>query len=561
MTFLPIVERELRVASRRRGTYLGRMTGALVAMAIGGWIMLGMHENAPGEMGMVLFVALSAMLCLYSLGAGARITSDCLSEEKREGTLGLLFLTDLKGYDIVSGKLVANSLNIFYGLLSAFPVLGISLLMGGVTPGEFWRMSLTATNLLFLSLAVGMFASAICRDERKATSLAFAVLLLVLAAAPLIELSLNLAHRNRTATTQWLVFSPAFAAFAAFTPRIGFKPHDYWTATLLTQAYVWIFFLLASAIVPRSWQDKAARPPFALRTLWRRIFHTDPVLETARRARLLEVNPFLWLAARDPLKITVVWIVMAALTGLWIWGYLTWTSDWTNIPNYIMSAVLLHTLLKFWLATEACQRFVQDRKSGALELLLSTPLSVGEILRGQRLGLFRQFAGPALYVLAIDLFFLSMGLKDQWIGNASGRNYWVMIWLAGMTVFVMDLFALSWVSMWMGLKNLKVNRAGGASISRILVLPWLVFTVSLTVLGAIRVLAQFGWNENIVLAYWFALCVGNNLIFTTWAKRNLLDRFREIATQRFDAKKMRFAWITPGATRSKTELPPVVNLR
>ena len=29
------------------------------------------------------------------------MTADCLSEEKREGTLGLLFLTDLRGYDIV----------------------------------------------------------------------------------------------------------------------------------------------------------------------------------------------------------------------------------------------------------------------------------------------------------------------------------------------------------------------------------------------------------------------------------------------------------------------------
>ena len=558
MTFLPIVERELRVASRRRSTYLGRLAGALVAMGIGGWIMLAMHANAPGEMGLVLFVALSVMLCLYSLGAGARITSDCLSEEKREGTLGLLFLTDLKGYDIVSGKLVANSLNIFYGLLSAFPVLAISLLMGGVTSGEFWRVSLTATNLLFLSLAVGMFASAVCRDERKSTSLAFLILLLVLAATPLVELGFNIANRSRNGSTGWLVFSPAFAAFAAFTPRIGLKQHDYWIATLLTQAYGWTFLMLASVIVPRSWQDKAVRAPLAFRTIWRRVFGVNESTETVRRTRLLNVNPFLWLAGRDPLKITFLWIVLSLLTVLWIWGYLTWPSDWKNFPNYIMAAGLLHTLLKFWLASEACYRFVQDRRTGALELLLSTPLSIKEILRGQRLALFRQFAGPALYILGIDLIFLYFGLKDRDLGS---HNLWIMIWFAGMTVFVMDLFALSWVSMWVGLSSRKVNRASGAAISRILVLPWMFFLLSLTILGALTFLAHINWNEDYVLLYWFGLCVANNLIFIAWAKRNLHQRFRDLATQRFDVKTKRFAWRKSASNTPATDLPPVINLR
>ena len=83
-----------------------------------------------------------------TLLAGIFTTADCLSEEKREGTLGLLFLTDLKGYDIVLGKIVAASVNWFFGLLALFPVLALSLLMGGVAPGEFWRKILgLATSL------------------------------------------------------------------------------------------------------------------------------------------------------------------------------------------------------------------------------------------------------------------------------------------------------------------------------------------------------------------------------------------------------------------------------
>ena len=83
---------------------------------------------------------------------GVRSTADCLSEEKRDGTLGLLFLTDLKGYDVVGGKLVATSLNAFYGLTAIFPLLAIPLLMGGVTNGEFWRMALVLANTFLFSL-------------------------------------------------------------------------------------------------------------------------------------------------------------------------------------------------------------------------------------------------------------------------------------------------------------------------------------------------------------------------------------------------------------------------
>src|SRR5690348_13115289 len=106
MTFLPIVERELIEASRRRGTYWIRLAAAAVGLLIGGWVMLMTHNQPPAQLGIALFVALSIAAFVYCLSVGIFRTADCLSEEKREGTLGLLFLTDLKGYDIVLGKLV-----------------------------------------------------------------------------------------------------------------------------------------------------------------------------------------------------------------------------------------------------------------------------------------------------------------------------------------------------------------------------------------------------------------------------------------------------------------------
>src|SRR5947208_13842031 len=157
MIFLPIVERELRAASRRRGTYWNRAVAALAAILIFGGALFFEAHQPPKELGKDIFNALAGLFLFSSLVAGVRYTADCLSEEKREGTLGLLFLTDLKGYDVVLGKLAATSVNTFYGMLAIFPILAISLLVGGVTGTEFWRMVLVSADNLLFSLALGIF--------------------------------------------------------------------------------------------------------------------------------------------------------------------------------------------------------------------------------------------------------------------------------------------------------------------------------------------------------------------------------------------------------------------
>jgi|SRR6266581_7968593 len=157
MTFLPVVDRELRVAARRRGTYWTRLLFVLVCAGIVGLVLMfawAMQGGTSG-IGAGLFYFLTLITLGFSALAGVFLTADCLSEEKREGTLGLLFLTDLKGYDVVLGKLLATSVPAIYGVLAVFPVLAITLTMGGVTAGEFWRMTLVFMNTLFFSLSVG----------------------------------------------------------------------------------------------------------------------------------------------------------------------------------------------------------------------------------------------------------------------------------------------------------------------------------------------------------------------------------------------------------------------
>src|SRR5579872_94521 len=147
LILLPIVERELRVASRRKSTFLFRTATSLTALLVGGIVLffaeLTTAVGAPrAATGQAVFTFLSSYTFLLALIGGIFLAADAVSEERRQGTLGFLFLTDLRGYDVVLGKFMAATLNAFYSLLAVFPILAMTLMAWGTTVGEFVRMSL-----------------------------------------------------------------------------------------------------------------------------------------------------------------------------------------------------------------------------------------------------------------------------------------------------------------------------------------------------------------------------------------------------------------------------------
>jgi ABC-type Na+ efflux pump permease subunit len=114
------------------------------------------------QQGAQLFQLLAYLAFLYTLLSAVRLTADGLSGEKREGTLGFLFLTDLKPYDVVFGKLAATSLPALYGLVAVVPVLAIPILLGGVTLADVLRLALVLLNTLFFALSLALFISSLC---------------------------------------------------------------------------------------------------------------------------------------------------------------------------------------------------------------------------------------------------------------------------------------------------------------------------------------------------------------------------------------------------------------
>lgn len=515
MTVLPIVARELRVASRKRNTYLGRVVAAFVPIAVAAFWVPVLSAQYNVSQGKLLFGALSTLLFGYCLLAGAQVTADCLSSEKREGTIGLLFLTDLRGYDVILGKLASRSLSAVYGLVATVPVLALAMLLGGVTLGQLSRMALFFLNTLFLSLAAGVFVSVLSRNERRATFATLCVMLLALF-APYAVAFLQAWWRWRQSgigPAGWddlssvVQLSPLFAyrmlGSNVFSPTIN---QLFYQSVLATHIQAWALLVIASIAAPRVCRERAQSPLGMRWLLFRnRWSYGSPVKRAAFRMRLLDQNAFYWLAARDRIKAHYVWLFIGALVLIGCWsGWLMGSLflDW-EVSFFLL--LLCFVFFKVWLVSEVCTRFVEDRASGAFELLLPAPLSIRDMARGQFMALRRQFGRPVLALVGLTLLLMSWGLRSPHSGYTDGEVK-LLFWSLIITL-IADLIALTWVSMWQAVNHGQVNRAASAACLRILFLPTLVFAVTMIlwifVSQANRTNADSAWLTKACLLWLF----------------------------------------------------------
>lgn len=529
MTFLPIVERELRVAARRRGTYWLRFFTALGALSL--FLLISAQSDIPGSLkASIIFHVLSGMMMFICLFSGVFSTADCLSSEKREGTMGLLFLTDLRGFDVVLGKLSANSLHTFYALLSALPILALPLMMGGVNPNEFWRMVLVLVSSLFLSLGIGMFISSVTRESRPAFLL---TLLAIIALTLLLPLAFSIAayYIPKLHSLTWLLWpSPVYAfrfAFdSAFTWGVGHQ--EYWGAVATMFSVGLACLALASVIIPRAWQEKSAGSTSRKRVgLWKRWRFGSAEGRPALRLRLLERNPFLWLTARDRLPKMMMWGIYCLVLPFWgLLCYKAMRSSGFMAFSFVQPLMFiigaLNLAFKFLVASESSRRLNEDRQSGALELLLVTPATVDGILTGQRRALENHFRTALLINLLLlgCLFWMFEAFRPN--GMRDDGIFATLI-IGNAIVLVSDFLAIGWLGMWDGLRARQHHRAILRTLIKVLLVPWIMWIVMMAMFassfrgpGAVQTLFTF----------WFGICVVNNLFWSQRARSGLLNYFR-----------------------------------
>ena len=210
-----------------------------------------MLQGAPTkELAGFLFGVLTGGAVLFALLSGPRSTADCISEEKREGTLGLLFLTDLKGYDVARGKLVAGSLNSFYTVVAMVPMLAIPLLLGGgITLAEFGRMALVTLNALFFSLTLGIWSSSMCRSAQKSSAACSLMLIVFVVLSPAMGALMATLQKAPSSVSQfYLAPSVGFSYYLAFDAPYRLNKEWFWISLGVVHAVSWLGLVLASWI-------------------------------------------------------------------------------------------------------------------------------------------------------------------------------------------------------------------------------------------------------------------------------------------------------------------------
>ncbi len=534
---MSILERELQVQARRPFTVGLRVGVGLVASLTGlaglRWAESGVLGNRGGQQ---LLQSLGWSALVFGLVEGVRQTADSVSREKREGTLGLLFLTDLRGWDVVLGKLAAHGLSLFYALMAAFPILGLALGAGGVTVGEFWRLPLVLLDTLFLAAASGLWSSARSYGDHEA---------LLRALALMVGLTLLPAVACSVPPVQWMP-SPSPAMLMVFSGDVPYRasPSRFWLSLLGVQAIAWGLLVWAGSTVQRRWREvpepsQPARARIPDEAVWP--YRIPSSLHSRRRVRgkapALADNPAGWLAERRAPSCWLLWValLLPPLGGIGtslIWRMLGPSAAGGAMGVGMGMRVLTALLPVVLLGLAASRRMTDLRQSGALELLLCTPLSGVRLPLAEWNVLWCAMRWP----LAVQglLGLLLLFLYVQGARPAGGVVLDAATQLAGIAKTMLSAVATVWLGLWFGLRTRTPALAVGRIVFWVVLVPWL----SMSALGLLSAWTSPAAWRSVAAVWMYALhasVYGLGTVYAValilWARRRVVTRFREVATE------------------------------
>lgn len=524
-------------------TYWSRTGAAALAMLFG-WTVITAQQasRVPVAAGQVAFVLLAIVATIVVVTAVLQSAAEAFAREKKEDTLGLLFLTPLKPYELAAGKLISTSLPAFYRFVAMVPVLGLPILAGGVSMGDFLVLVVALVHLVFLGATVGLYCSARSWDEKRAASIATLLLLCFVFVLPggLVALGYQMHHG-----TPWSMFasSPIYPVWYAAAHRTGGAPL-LWGSILWTQLLGWVFLGLTCRALPHCWRQ---RPEQLRRVGEMRAGEKHPQMRTigtartsdkapgrhakkeAERQRLLEMNPAGWLAKRkrpsSPGTWTLVGLGLIAPLMAIVAGDVRSVFS-PGLAFYVF--VCLNGALKMYVATQASYALARGRAEDPLELLLSTTLSPEELVRGQVLAI-REAVKPWIWRL--------MALEATWLGltlvvreKQSGEDAFVVAFAAAamLGLLVPDIVAVGWWSLWRGVVAKSARDAEFEGIW-VLLAPWLplllVAGVALSLVGPFLSLTA-------IIGLWLIFSLAANRWFTRAARRHLAEDLRLWALRR-----------------------------
>jgi hypothetical protein len=485
--------------------------------------------SVAGMMSVVPFASIGPItLMVIGLNAGGFL----LSVERREGTLPLLLLTRLTSYDIVLGKLLQAIVLQVHSFLVAVPVLVMPLLASGIQPNELWLITLGCLNVLFFGLALGLLGS-VLGEGRNAAGLCLVLL------SPWFLFSTGLGRvvpagivHDGLAALQ--CFNPCDVLLHVQSAAVGFRPGVFWWTLLGSHVLGWSLVALTGRLLPSACRRQSGvNAGLRLKRWWRPWSGHLWRGSAAWRTRMLNRNPFYWLTSRERWRTPNVWLWLVISAAGWSW--LVWIARGAGVTMVLVmgAAGTWHIALYVMAPPDASRCLVEDRQSGALEMLLCTPLSVNEIVRGQWLTLYRRYLPPLVAVLLIDVALMTAGYVTFGFGgmlDPEDRGLWLFGWSSGILLLPVWLAASCWVAMRRAMRARDAREGGGVAILQICGL------IGLGLFGLFTLAGRSGdnpswwwWKVNLVLAAHLLMVI----VFGWRARRIFLGSLREAAAGQY----------------------------
>ena len=482
MTLLPIIERELKVRARSGATYWVRfavgIAGALLCVQ---QMIVSGPLNTPAVVGRRVFDEMTGIAFLLCCSACV-LAVEAINTERREGTLGLLFLTRVRSYDVLAGKLVSVGATSLCALAALVPALMIPVLAGGVTGSEAFRKAAGLVATLLFALGAGLCGSAAHAQRSKAV---FGAVLIVVVIALGPYLLVSIAGSASGVGRSVGLFSPLVLLRAAGEVAYQAAPGAYWSSLVTVQALGWLLFAAAGlqlqGSIGREGGSEVVRPPPRPKDLERAVGlgRWRPDKE--------EAGPMEWLVYRQHGVSPVAWgLAVVALAFSRLVSLATKPASGASTPVFWvlawpmgLAAALVGGGIVAWIAGRF---FARVRQTGELELLLPTPVGAENLLADQWKVLKRTYVWPVLGLQLATLVPVAGMTGWTSAGFASAMPFECV--LAAVLSFANTLLgtgALCWLGLWFGLTARRQTNAILYAVSLAQGVPWLASLVGLVV--------------------------------------------------------------------------------
>jgi hypothetical protein len=243
-----------------------------------------------------------------------------------------------------------------------------------------------------------------------------------------------------------------------------------------------------------------------------------------------------------------------------------------HIFAWFWAGLLIHALVLYYGAMAASQRLAEDKQTGALELILSTPTSERSISRGLLLAYARRMFFPAIIAVLVHLYLICQGAlmavldppsTKLPLGTTPAELLWngllnrpmggvLLDWefvlvirmvLLALVLAILAWCTLGWVGRWLGLRMKRPGFAPMASLALLLTPPVMLFSLAMYC-GDKWHFDRLPARLFVPIMMWvsFGIGAGHCLMLSLWAAGRLRKEFRTVVTSRFQPPPLRPWW-------------------